>query len=113
MAAQNKSLVDGVRPPTTAETLVYTSPANGAGTRITAFTASNDTGTTETYTVFVTPSGTTASSNKIVPSNAVLGNDTDTHPDIINHLVPPGGTIVLQVSTGNTVAFRVTGIEFT
>lgn len=113
MTAQNKSLVDGVRPSTANETLVYTSPANGAGTRITAFTAVNDTGTTESYTVWITPSGTTASSNKIVPSNAVLGNDNDTHPDIINHLIPAGGTIVVQVSTLDTIAFRVTGIEFT
>lgn len=113
MAAQNKSLVDGVQPATTAETRLYTSPSNGSGTRITAVTATNDTGTTESYTLWITPSGTTASSNKIVPSNAVLGNDNDTHPDLVNHLIPPGGTIDVQVSTGATVAFRVTGIEFT
>lgn len=113
MAAQNKSLVDGVRPSTVNETLLYTSPANGAGTRITALTATNDTGTTENYTLWITPSGTTASSNKIVPSNAVLGNDNDTHPDVVNHIIPPGGTLVAQVSTADTIAFRVTGIEFT
>jgi len=114
MSATNKVLADGVRPAVLTAVTLYTSPANGAGTRVIAFTAANDSGSIENYTCHVVPSGGSAdSTNKIIPLATVAATSgTDVPAEIQNHLIPAGGTLQVLVSTVDTICFRVTGIEF-
>lgn len=113
MSAINTVMADGIRPAVLTAVTLYTSPSNGAGSRIIAFTASNDSASTETYTTHIVPAaGSATSLNKIIPLAAILANGTDVPAEVQNHLIPAGGTLQVLVSTVDTIAFRVTGIEF-
>ena len=107
--AINKTLIDGVQPTVATAVDSYTSPSNGAGTRIIAFTASLVTGT-ETYRVFVGASAATAS--EVIPEVSISGPGSDSPLELMNHLIPAGQKLFVQVSTGTTISFRATGIEF-
>ena len=107
--ANNVILISGVQPTTTSAENVYTSPANEGGTRIVAFTASLVTGS-ETYRVFVGASAIDAT--EIIPATGLTGPDNDSPFGLINHLILPGESLFVQVSTGTTIAFRATGIAF-
>lgn len=113
MAAKNETLINGVQLTASAVAL-YTSPVNGAGTRVVAFTATNDSVGTETYTLHVVPSGGSAdSTNILVKAKSLTASEDDEPVAIINHLIPPGGTIEVLASTTLTIAVRASGIEFT
>lgn len=107
--AINITIIDGVRNAANTADNLYTSPASGGGTRVIAFTASLDTGT-ETYRVFI---GTTAvAANEIIQATAVKGAGQDSPLGLINHLIPAGSSIFVQISTGATITVRASGIEF-
>ena len=107
--ATNVAIINGVQNTGTTADSLYTSPASGNGTRITAFTASLGTGT-ETYRVFV---GTTAvAANEIIQATAVRGAGQDSPLELINHLIPANHSIFVQISTGSTITVRASGIEF-
>jgi len=109
--ATEATLIDGVQPSVITAVDAYTSPANGGGTRITAFTASNKAGnTTETYRVFV--GATAVDAKEIIPATRVAGSEKDSPFELIGQRVPPGEKIFVQVSTLTTITFRSTGIEF-
>lgn len=111
--ATNAVLADGVQPTVTSAQTLYTSPASGGGTRIIAFTATNPAGTTETYSVHIVPSGGSADDTKLlIDAKSLATNVSDVPAEVQNHLIPPGGTLVVTVSTGTTINFRATGIEF-
>ena len=107
--ANNVTMIDGVQPTVSTVVDSYTSPANGSGTRIIAFTASLLTGS-ETYRVFVGATATAAT--EIIPATGLSGPDSDSPLSLINHLIPAGQKLFVQVSTGTTISFRATGIEF-
>lgn len=107
--ATNKALIDGVQNSVNTAVDLYTSPASGGGTRIVAFTASLDTGT-ETYRVFV--GATAAAAKEIIQAVAIAGPDQDSPLELINHFIPAGDKIFVQVSTGSTIVVRASGIEF-
>ena len=114
MAATNKTLIDGVLAGLTAA-VAYTSPAVGLGTRITAFTVTNTDGASAmTYKVYIVPAaGTAGFANVLVNGATLTAIEDDTPAAVINQLVPAGGTIEILASSGSTVAFRASGIEFT
>jgi len=113
MAAKNETLINGVLL-TDAEVALYTSPVNGAGTRVTAFTATNDSTNAETYTLHIVPASESAApSNMLVKGKTLTANEDDEPVAILNQLVPPGGTIVVSASTTAKIAVRASGIEFT
>lgn len=110
--AINKTLINGVQL-TAAAVVLYTSPANGGGTRVIAFSLTNDGGTTENYTLHIVPSGGTANStNIIVSARSLIDNESDTPAEVINQLVPASGTIQALASTTLKIAVRASGIEF-
>ena len=111
--ALNKTLIDGVQLTASAASL-YTSPANGGGTRVVAFTATNDGAATETYTLHIVPSGGTAgATNILVKAKSLAVSEDDSPIAIVNQLVPAGGTIQALASTTLKIAVRASGIEFT
>ena len=109
----SKTLADGIQPTTTAITVVYTAPASGAGTRITAFTATNTSGSTDTYSVYIVPNGGTAdATNRIIDAKSITTPLADVPAEVQEQLIPAGGTLEVAVSTGTTIAFRASGVEF-
>ena len=111
--ATNVIISNGVQPTTTSITSLYTSPVTSLGTRIIAFTACNPVGTTNTYSVWIVPaSGTADNTNRIISVSSLITNESESPPELQNHLIPPGGTLQVQVSTGTTINFRSTGIQF-
>ena len=113
MAATNKSIVDGVVLGASISTL-YTAPENGAGTRVVAFTVTNDNAAPQTYDLHVVPSGVSAgASNRLVKGASLAASEDDEPAAIQNHLVPAGGTIQALASEVSSIAVRGSGIEFT
>jgi hypothetical protein len=105
------TLADGIQPTVTTVVDLYTAPLGGAGTTIIAFTATNSTVTTATYNTFVVPTGGTADdTNKLIDVKSLAQSVTDVPAEVQNQLIPPGGTLAVQVSVGTTIAFRATGI---
>ena len=113
MAATNITLINGVQL-TAAAVDLYQSPANGLGTRVTAFTAANSGGTTENYSLHIVPSGGSAdATNILVSARSLIDNESDTPAEIINQLVPAGGSIQALASTTLKITVRASGVEFT
>lgn len=110
--AVNTVLIDGVQLTASAVSL-YVSPVNGGGTRIVAFALANNGGTTETYTVHIVPSGDSAdATNMIVPPRSLVDKEGDTPIEVMNQLVPAGGSIQALSSTTLKITVRASGIEF-
>lgn len=93
----------------TVETL-YTSPAAGAGTLITAFTVSNNSLASASYKAYIHGSGV-ESVDAVVPLKIVVRDRFDSGPSIVNQVVPAGGTIRAENSTAGALSFYATGIE--
>ena len=90
----------------------YTSPADGAGTVITAFTATNNTGANRTYRAYIFDS-TGLPLAAVTPLKVVVRNRFDPGSSIVNHLIPPGGTLRMESDLLESIVFRVTGNELT
>lgn len=113
MPALNVKIATGyVTTGTTPET-VYTSPAAGQGTRITALTAYNKSVTTESYTAYIAPDATAATSSEAVVNQAVTTLKSDVPLEALNQIIPPGGTLQVDTSAAGAFTFQVSGIEFT
>ena len=107
--ADNKALIDGVQPTVTTAVNAYTSPSNGGGTRIASFAASLKTGS-EIFSIFIGTAATVV--NEIVPDKKIKGPAEDANLVTIDQFVPAGSSIFVKVSTGTTITFRASGIEF-
>jgi hypothetical protein len=96
----------------TADTIesFYTSPAQGAGTRISAFTASNNTGSSKTYKAYIYDSSGTALS-AVIPQKIIVPDRFDLGPSIVGQIIPAAGTLRMESSDTLSIAFRVTGNE--
>lgn len=90
----------------------YTSPADGAGTVITAFTATNNSGSNRTYKAYIFDSSGD-SLEAVTPLKIVVRNRFDPGSSIVNHLIPAGGTLRMETDLQDTIVFRVTGNELT
>jgi hypothetical protein len=88
----------------------YTSPASGAGTLIAAFTATNNTGANQSYKAYIYDS-TGGLIDAVIPLKIVVRNRFDLGAGIVNHLIPPGGSLRMESSAADSIAFRVTGKE--
>ena len=90
--------------------LFYTSPTAGSGTRITAFTASNNTSSSKTYKAYIyDASGDML--DAVIPQKIIVPDRFDLGPSIVGQLMPPGGTLRMESSDALSIAFRVTGNE--
>jgi hypothetical protein len=89
---------------------MYESPASGAGTRVTAFTASNDTTTSHSYKAYIFNSAG-GLEKAIVPQTIVVRDRVDFGSSIVNQLIPAGGTLRVESSDAGSISFYVSGIE--
>lgn len=84
--------------------------ADVGGTKVTAFTASNNTVSSVSYKAYIyDESGEELAA--VIPQKIVVRDRFDLGPSIIGQLIPPRGTLRMETSTFNSIAFRVTGIE--
>lgn len=88
----------------------YTSPPQGAGTVITAFTASNDTTSSKSYLAYIFDStGTLVSS--VIPMTIVVRDRASPGSTIINQTIPAGGSLRVESSAANSLSFYASGVE--
>jgi hypothetical protein len=88
----------------------YTSPSSGSGTRVTAFTATNDTDSSKTYKGYIYDVSGDAKV-AVIPQKIIVPDRFDLGAPIVGQLIPPGGTLRMQSSDATSIAFRVTGNE--
>jgi len=88
----------------------YTSPSGGDGTVITAFTATNNTGSNRSYKAYIFDA-TGNLLDAIIPLKIIIRNKTDLGSPIINHFIPENGTLRMESDLESSIAFRVSGKE--
>lgn len=90
--------------------IFYTSPPTGEGTIITAFTATNNTGSNRTYKAYIFDS-TGAVLPAVAPLRIIIRNRFDLGSGVINQFIPPGGTLRMESDLASSIVFRVSGKE--
>ncbi len=88
--------------------LFYT--AGNTDTKITSFTASNNTTSSKTYKAYIYDASG-AALPAVVPQKIVVRDRFDLGPSIVGQLIPSGGTLRMESSDALSIAFRVTGNE--
>ncbi len=93
-----------------AATTQYT--ANGVNAIIDKFTATNYDTVARTITVhLVTVGGTAADSTLAVKAKTLQAGETYTFPEIVGHILAPGGFISTTASAASAVTIRASGRE--
>jgi hypothetical protein len=91
-------------------TTLYTAPTGGQGTIITAFTASNNSEASASYKAYIyDQTGSLVAA--VVPMKIVVRDRFDTAPSMVNQVVPAGGSIRAENSTGDAINFYASGRE--
>ena len=95
-----------------AQSTVYT--ATGVTAIIDKFTATNYSGTAATISVNLVTSGGTAGNNDlIVKTKTLQASETYTFPELVGHVLRPGGFISTLAGTASAINIRVSGREVT
>ena len=95
-----------------AETTEYTASA-GMRTIIDKFTGYNGSGGAVTLTVKLVPASGSAAATNIVVSKAIAAGVTETFPEIVGHVLEPGGIISVIASAATSIVRRASGREVT
>ena len=94
------------------QSTVYT--ATGVTAIIDKFTATNYSGTAATISVNLVNSGGTASNDDlIVKTKTLQAAETYTFPELVGHVLRPGGFISTLAGTASAINIRVSGREVT
>ena len=91
----------------------YDSPSSdggGKGTRITKFSAPNDTTSSIDYKAYIFNSAEELQ-QAIIPQTTVVRDRVDLGASLVGHLIPPGGSLRMESSVANGIQFYVTGNE--
>lgn len=112
MAVTPKRLVSGSQLTTSAATY-YTAGAIVAA-RIDKCVAANNSGSAATMTLHLVPSGGTADdTNKIIKTKSINAGEVYTCPEVVGHVLTPGGTIQALASAGTSITLMASGVEIT
>ena len=94
------------------QSTVYT--ATGVTAIIDKFTATNYSGSAATISVNLVTSGGTAGNNDlIVKTKTLQASETYTFPELVGHVLRPGGFISTLAGTASAINIRVSGREVT
>lgn len=91
----------------------YDSPPSsggGSGTRITAFTATNDSTSSVDYKAYIYDA-TGVAVKPITPQTTVVRDKFDLGAAAVGQLIPPGGSLRMESSAAVALSFYVTGNE--
>jgi hypothetical protein len=95
-----------------AQSTVYT--ANGVTAIIDKFTATNYSASAATISVnLVTAAGSAGNDNLIVKTKTLQASETYTFPELVGHVLNPGGFISTLAGTASAINIRVSGREVT
>lgn len=104
--AKDSVLVNGVV--NTVSNTLETIYSAAEDTLIKAVTVSNVSGVNASYSMNIVPdSGDT--SNPEIPFRVVVRLKSDTGAEVVNHVIPKGGTLRAESSAAGSIAYRVTG----
>lgn len=103
------TIIDGVQPTVTTPVNAYTAPAASAGVRIVSFAATLATGT-HSYSAYIGASATAVT--QVIASKSITGGGEDLGSALINQVIPAGQSLFIEVSTGTTITFRCSGVQF-
>jgi hypothetical protein len=103
------TIIDGVQPTVTTAVNAYTAPSSSAGVRIVSFAATLATGT-ETYDAYIGTSATAVT--QVIAGKSITGPNEDLGSALINQIIPAGQSLFVKVSTGTTITFRCSGVQF-
>jgi hypothetical protein len=113
MAATNALLV-AATDLAAASALLYTSPANGAGTLIDKATAVNHSGATRQVTINHVPSaGAAASFNLLVNAKPIADKTTYLLPELVGKFIPAGASLYGFADAAAGVSIEISGRELT
>ena len=94
------------------QSTVYT--ATGVTAIIDKFTATNYSATAATISVnLVTSGGSAGNDNLIVKTKTLQASETYTFPELVGHVLNPGGFISTIAGTASAINIRVSGREVT
>jgi hypothetical protein len=94
------------------QSTVYT--ATGVTAIIDKFTATNYSATAATISVnLVTSGGSAGNDNLIVKTKTLQASETYTFPELVGHVLAPGGFISTIAGTASAINIRVSGREVT
>lgn len=96
-----------------AATTQYTAPT---GTRviIDKATVTNTDTANRTFSVnLVTSGGSASNSNLVIDTRAVVPDETYTCPELVGHVLEPGGFISTTASAATALTLRISGREIT
>lgn len=86
--------------------------ASGVRAIIDKFTGTNTTASAATLTVYIVPSGGSATaSNRIVSTRSLAAGETYTFPEMVGHVLNPGDFIATESGTNNAITIRASGRE--
>ena len=86
--------------------------ASGVSAIIDKFTATNYSSTAATLSVnLVTAFDNAGNQNLIVKSKTLLPSETYTFPELVGHVIGPGGSISTIAGTGSAINIRCSGRE--
>lgn len=91
----------------------YDSPSassGGQGTRISAFTATNNSTASASYKAYIYDASG-AAKEAVMPQKIVVKDRFNLAPALVGHIIPVGGSLRMESSTAGAITFRVTGSE--
>ena len=88
----------------------YTSPSQGNGTTITAFTAANNTVSNKNYKGYIFDS-TGSVLDAVIPNRIIVRDKFDPGASIVGQLIPAGGTLRFESNAIAGISWRVVGKE--
>lgn len=87
----------------------FTAAASGAGARINAFTATNDTAASVSYKAYIVDA--TGILRAVIPQKIIVPDRFDLGPSVVSQIIPAGGSLRMESSTAESINFYVTGKE--
>ncbi len=91
--------------------IVYTSPAGGAGSVVTAFTITNSTSVNRIHSLYIYNADGSAT-KKLISNERLIRDKSSFGGEIVNHALLPGETIRAESDLANSVSWNITGKEF-
>lgn len=113
MTATNLQIVAGQTTSGTAAENKYQSPSAGNGTRVTAGSVYNTSGSTDVYTLYIVSDTGAPIAAETIVSRSLRSGESDVPLEILNQMIPPGGTLQVKTNTSGSCCFNFSGIEFT
>lgn len=109
MAAITKNLIPA-KYAEIVQTTQYT--ANNCKAVVNNFTATNISAGNVTLTInVVSPSGTAAADNRVIPARAIAPGECWTAPGMVGQVLEPGGFISTVASVASAIVIRASGVE--